>query len=163
WGWLGWMGLMLLMTWAWPTFIAPLFNKFTPLEDAALKERITALLERCGFKAQGVFVVDGSRRSSHGNAYFTGLGSHKRIVFFDTLLERRTHPEIQAVLAHELGHFKLKHVRKRLWVATGGSALALALLGWLTSQPAFYLAFGVATPSSHTALLLFAFVIPAFT
>jgi STE24 endopeptidase len=163
WAWGGWLALMLLMTWAWPTLIAPLFNKFTPLEDTELKARITALLERCGFKAEGVFVVDGSRRSSHGNAYFTGLGANKRIVFFDTLLERLSHAEIEAVLAHELGHFKLKHVRKRLLVSMAGSFFALALLGWLTAQPDFYAAFGIQTPSSHVALLLFMFVIPAFT
>jgi len=121
------------------------------------------LLQRCGFTSQGVFVVDGSRRSSHGNAYFTGLGRHKRIVFFDTLLERLTHPEIEAVLAHELGHFKLKHVRKRLLPTLVASFGALALLGWLATQPAFFSAFGVQVPSSHAALLLFMFVTPAFT
>jgi STE24 endopeptidase len=163
WAWLGWLGLMLLMTWAYPAVIAPLFNKFTPLEDADLKARITALLERSGFKSEGVFVVDGSRRSSHGNAYFTGLGANKRIVFFDTLLERLSHTEIEAVLAHELGHFKLNHIRKRLLVSVAGSFVALALLGWLTASPSFYSAFGVQTPSSHVALLLFMFVIPAFT
>jgi STE24 endopeptidase len=162
WAWGGWLALMLLMTWAWPAFIAPLFNKFSPLEDAQLKERIESLLQRCGFTSQGVFVVDGSRRSAHGNAYFTGLGRHKRIVFFDTLLERLTHPEIEAVLAHELGHFKLKHVRKRLLATLAASLGALALLGWLAAQPGFYSAFGVDTPSSHAALLLFMFVAPAF-
>jgi STE24 endopeptidase len=162
WAWAGWLALMLLMTWAWPAFIAPLFNKFTPLEDAQLKGRIESLLLRCGFTSQGVFVVDGSRRSSHGNAYFTGLGRHKRIVFFDTLLERLTHPEIEAVLAHELGHFKLKHVRKRLMATVAASFGALALLGWLAAQPGFYSAFGVQVPSSHAALLLFMFVTPAF-
>src|SRR5262249_28990731 len=116
WAWAGWLALMLLMTWAWPAFIAPLFNKFSPLEDAALRARIESLLQRCGFTAKGVFVVDGSRRSSHGNAYFTGLGRHKRIVFFDTLLGHLTHSEVEAVLAHELGHFRLQHVRKRLLV-----------------------------------------------
>ncbi|MFL6599715.1 MAG: M48 family metallopeptidase [Steroidobacteraceae bacterium] len=163
WAWAGWLALMLLMTWAWPAFIAPLFNKFTALEDAPLKARIESLLQRCGFTSQGVFVVDGSRRSSHGNAYFTGLGRHKRIVFFDTLLARLTHAEIEAVLAHELGHFKLKHVRKRLLATLVASFGALALLGWLAAQPAFYSAFGVQAPSSHAALLLFMFVAPAFT
>jgi len=162
WAWAGWLALMLLMTWAWPAFIAPLFNKFSPLEDAQLKGRIESLLQRCGFTSQGVFVVDGSRRSSHGNAYFTGLGRHKRIVFFDTLLERLTHSEIEAVLAHELGHFKLKHVRKRLLATLVTSFGALALLGWLAAQPSFYSAFGVQVPSSHAALLLFMFVAPAF-
>jgi STE24 endopeptidase len=162
WAWAGWLGLTLLMTWAWPAFIAPLFNKFSPLEDAQLKDRIESLLQRCGFEARGVFVVDGSRRSSHGNAYFTGLGRHKRIVFFDTLLSHLTHDEVEAVLAHELGHFKLKHVRKRLLVSVAASFGALALLGWLAAQPAFYSAFGVQLPSSHAALLLFMFVAPAF-
>jgi STE24 endopeptidase len=160
--WVGWMGLMLLMTWAWPAFIAPWFNKFTPLADGELRGRIEALLQRCGFESEGVFVVDGSRRSAHGNAYFTGMGRHKRIVFFDTLLARLSHSEVEAVLAHELGHFKLKHVRKRLFVTMAGSLGALALLGWLTGQTPFYTAFGVPVPSSHAALLLFMFVMPAF-
>jgi STE24 endopeptidase len=162
WAWAGWLGLMMLMTWAWPAFIAPLFNKFSPLQDTELKARIESLLQRCGFTSEGVFVVDGSRRSAHGNAYFTGLGRNKRIVFFDTLLSRLTHSEVEAVLAHELGHFKLKHVRKRLVVTVAASFGALALLGWLTAQPAFYSAFGVQLPSSHAALLLFMFVAPAF-
>jgi len=160
--WVGWMALMLLMTWAWPAFIAPWFNKFTALQDPELQGRIEALLQRCGFESEGVFVVDGSRRSAHGNAYFTGMGRHKRIVFFDTLLARLTHSEVEAVLAHELGHFKLKHVRKRLFVTMAGSLGALALLGWLTLQTPFYTAFGVQVPSSHAALLLFIFVMPAF-
>ncbi len=162
WAWAGWLGLMLLMTWAWPAFIAPLFNKFSPLEDTELKARIESLLQRCGFTSEGVFVVDGSRRSAHGNAYFTGMGRHKRIVFFDTLLARLTHSEVEAVLAHELGHFKLKHVRKRLLLTVVTSLGALALLGWLTAQTPFYTAFGVQIPSSHAALLLFMFVTPAF-
>ena len=160
--WVGWMALMLFMTWAWPAFIAPWFNKFSPLQDTVLKSRIEALLQRCGFESEGVFVVDGSRRSAHGNAYFTGMGRHKRIVFFDTLLARLSHSEVEAVLAHELGHFKLKHVRKRLLATMAGSLGALALLGWLTAQPSFYTAFGVQIPSSHAALLLFMFVMPAF-
>lgn len=163
WAFAGWLGLMLLMTWAWPAFIAPLFNKFSPLQDTNLKARIESLLQRCGFTSRGVFVVDGSRRSAHGNAYFTGLGRHKRIVFFDTLLSSLTHSEVEAVLAHELGHFKRKHVRKRLFVAMAGSFGALALLGWLAAQPAFYVAFGVPTASSHAALLLFMLVAPVFT
>ena len=162
WAWAGWLGLMLLMTWAWPVVIAPWFNKFTPLADTELKTRIESLLQRCGFTSQGVFVVDGSRRSAHGNAYFTGLGRNKRIVFFDTLLERLTPAEVEAVLAHELGHFKLRHIRKRLLVTMAGSLAALALLGWLTAQTPFYTAFGVQMPSSHAALLLFMFVTPAF-
>ncbi len=160
--WVGWMALLLSMTWAWPAFIAPWFNKFTPLQDEELKARIEALLRRCGFESEGVFVVDGSRRSAHGNAYFTGLGRHKRIVFFDTLLARLSHSEVEAVLAHELGHFKLKHIRKRLWVTMAGSLGALALLGWLAAQTPFYTAFGVQIPSAHAALLLFMLVSPAF-
>jgi STE24 endopeptidase len=162
WAWAGWLGLMLLMTWAWPAIIAPLFNQFSPLEDAELKTRIDSLLQRCGFASEGVFVVDGSRRSAHGNAYFTGMGRNKRIVFFDTLLARLTHSELEAVLAHELGHFKLKHVRKRLLLTVVTSLGGLALLGWVAAQTPFYTAFGVQTPSSHAALLLFMFVTPAF-
>ncbi len=158
-----WLIVMFLMAWAWPAFIAPLFNRFTPLKDAPLKERIEALLERCGFASKGVFVVDSSRRSSHGNAYFTGIGRHKRIVFFDTLLEHLAHPEVEAVLAHELGHFRLKHVRKRLLLSIAMMFLALALLGWLTRQPGFYHALGVPVPSTHAALLLFVMVVPVFT
>jgi STE24 endopeptidase len=158
-----WLAFMLLMTWAWPAFIAPLFNRFSPLKDAALTARIEALLTRCGFASRGVFVVDNSRRSSHGNAYFTGIGRHKRIVFFDTLLERLGHREVEAVLAHELGHFRLKHVRQRLALSVAGSLIGLAVLGWLTGQPAFYAAFGVPRPSTHAALLLFVLAVPAFT
>ena len=163
WAWFGWLGLMLVMTWAWPVFIAPLFNRFSKLQDPTLEARIAALVERCGFRSQGVFVVDGSRRSAHGNAYFTGIGRHKRIVFFDTLLARLQHPEIEAVLAHELGHFRLHHVRQRLLVSMAASLAALALLGWLAAQPSFYTSFGITTPSSHAALLLFMLVGPAFT
>lgn len=162
WAWCGWMALMLLMTWAWSAVIAPLFNKFTPLSDSGLKARVESLLQRCGFKSEGVYVVDGSRRSAHGNAYFTGLGRNKRIVFFDTLLASLTPSEIEGVLAHELGHFKLRHVRKRLLATMITSFAALALLGWLAAQPAFYSAFGVSTPSAHAALLLFMLVTPAF-
>jgi STE24 endopeptidase len=162
WAWGLWLAFMLLMAWAWPAFIAPLFNRFSPLADAPLKERIEALLERCGFASKGVFVVDSSRRSSHGNAYFTGIGRNKRIVFFDTLLGTLAHPEVEAVLAHELGHFKLKHVRTRLWVSMAGALAGLGLLGWLAGEPGFYHALGVPTPSAHAALLLFALVVPAF-
>ena len=163
WAWLLWLAVMFIMTWAYPAFIAPLFNKFSPLKDETLKTRIEELLTRCGFKSQGVFVVDNSRRSSHGNAYFTGIGTNKRIVFFDTLLERLAHPEVEAVLAHELGHFSLKHVRKRLLVSIATTFIALAILGWLTGQPSFYSALGVPTPSTHTALLLFVLAAPFFT
>ena len=161
--WVVWVGFSLLITWAFPTFIAPLFNKFTPLADAELKQRTEALVARCGFASKGVFVMDGSRRSVHGNAYFTGLGRNKRIVFFDTLLERLQAPEVEAVLAHELGHFKLHHIRSRLFVSLLMSLGGLALLGYLAAQPWFYQAFGIATPAPHTALLLFLFVTPAFT
>jgi STE24 endopeptidase len=163
WAWGLWLAVMFLMAWAWPAFIAPLFNRFSPLEDQALRRRIEALLTRCGFASKGVFVVDNSRRSSHGNAYFTGIGRHKRIVFFDTLLERLAHPEVEAVLAHELGHFRLKHVRQRLWLSIAVTFVGLAVLGWLTGQAGFYKALGVPVPSTHAALLLFVLVVPVFT
>jgi STE24 endopeptidase len=155
-----WLAVTLLITWAWPAFIAPLFNKFSPLEDASLKDRIEALLVRCGFRSSGVFVIDGSRRSAHGNAYFTGIGRHKRIVFFDTLLEQLAAAEIEAVLAHELGHFRLRHVRQRLLVSVVTMLVGFALLGWLAGRPGFYRVLGVPTPSPHAALLLFALVVP---
>jgi len=161
--WFVWVGFTVLITWAYPSFIAPLFNKFTPLHDAALKERTEALLQRCGFSSRGVFVMDGSRRSVHGNAYFTGVGRNKRIVFFDTLLERLQIAEVEAVLAHELGHFSLHHVRWRLVLSLGLGLVGLAVLGFLAQWSDFYAAFGVTTPSSHTALLLFVFVLPVFT
>jgi len=163
WAWGLWLAFLLLMAWAWPALIAPLFNRFSPLADETLRQRIEALLGRCGFASRGVFVVDSSRRSSHGNAYFTGIGRNKRIVFFDTLLETLAHAEVEAVLAHELGHFKLKHVRTRLWVSMAGAFAGLALLGWLAGQPGFYQALGMPTPSAHAALLLFVLVVPAFT
>jgi STE24 endopeptidase len=162
WAWVLWLAVMLIMAWAWPAFIAPLFNRFSPLKDQSLRQRIEALLGRCGFASKGVFVVDNSRRSSHGNAYFTGIGRYKRIVFFDTLLERLAHPEVEAVLAHELGHFRLKHVRQRLLLSVFTTLAALALLGWLARQPGFYAALGVDVPSTHAALLLFMLVVPAF-
>jgi STE24 endopeptidase len=164
WWWLAafgcWLAVTLLITWAWPAFIAPLFNKFSPLEDASLKDRIEALLARCGFRSSGVFVIDGSRRSAHGNAYFTGIGRQKRIVFFDTLLKQLASSEIEAVLAHELGHFRLRHVRQRLLVSVVTMLVGFALLGWLAGKPGFYLALGVPTPSAHAALLLFALAGP---
>ena len=160
WAWLVWMGFTLLMTWAYPTFIAPLFNRFTPLTDAGLRERIERLLKRCGFRASGIFVMDGSKRSGHGNAYFTGLGRNKRIVFFDTLLETLEPDEIEAVLAHELGHFRRKHVQKRMFVMALMSLGGLALLGWLIQQPAFFTGLGVPEPSTYMGLLLFMFVTP---
>jgi STE24 endopeptidase len=164
WWWLAafgcWLAVTLLITWAWPAFIAPLFNKFSPLEDASLKGRIEALLARCGFRSSGVFIIDGSRRSAHGNAYFTGIGRHKRIVFFDTLLQQLASAEIEAVLAHELGHFRLRHVRQRLLVSISTMLAGFALLGWLAGRGGFYRVLGVPVPSPHAALLLFALVVP---
>lgn len=163
WAWLVWLAVSLTLVWAAPRFIAPLFNRFSPLEDAALRKRVESLLARCGFTAGGgVFVMDGSRRSAHGNAYFTGFGRNKRIVFFDTLLERIDPDEIEAVLAHELGHFRLHHVRQRLAVSSLSMLAGLALLGWLARQPAFYAALGVTVPSPAMALLLFLVVVPVF-
>lgn len=160
--WLVWSGFNLLMLAVYPTFIAPLFNKFVPLADEALKTRIEALLQKCGFKSQGLFVMDGSARSSHGNAYFTGFGSSKRVVFFDTLLSRLNGDEIEAVLAHELGHFRHHHVMKRIALLFAVSFAGLALLGWLVGQPWFFTGLGVETPSNHMALLLFLLVSPVF-
>jgi STE24 endopeptidase len=156
-------GFSILMGWAFPTFIAPLFNKFTPLEDQTLRQRIETLLERCGFRSQGIFVMDGSRRSGHGNAYFTGLGSNKRIVFFDTLVNALSHSELEAVLAHELGHFKRKHVLKMLLAGAVMTLIAFAVLGWLMGQDWFYAGLGVHVQSNATALLLFMLASPAFT
>lgn len=163
WVWLVWSAFQLLMLAVFPTVIAPLFNKFQPLQDEALKARIESLLQRAGFKSQGVFVMDGSRRSSHGNAYFTGFGAAKRIVFFDTLLSQLSHDEIEAVLAHELGHFKRRHILKRIAMAFGLSLLLLWTLGQLLHAPWFYLGLGVAAPSTAMALILFFMAIPAFT
>ncbi|MFA5242054.1 MAG: M48 family metallopeptidase [Sulfuricella sp.] len=161
--WLAWMGFNLLILTLYPTVIAPLFNKFSPLEDQRLATRIEALLQKCGFKSQGLFVMDGSKRSSHGNAYFSGLGASKRIVFFDTLLARLNHDEIEAVLAHELGHFKRRHVIKRILSMFILSLAGLWLLGWLMPQGWFYQGLGVTTRSTDTALLLFMLVSPFFT
>jgi STE24 endopeptidase len=161
--WVVWVAFSVLVTWAWPTLIAPLFNKFTPLADEALKQRTESLLARCGFASKGVFVMDGSRRSVHGNAYFTGVGRNKRIVFFDTLIERLQAPEIEAVLAHELGHFKLHHVRSRLILSFLLGLAGLALLGALAEWPQFYAALGVREAAPHKALLLFMIVLPVFT
>ncbi|MBP6280287.1 MAG: M48 family metallopeptidase [Rhodocyclaceae bacterium] len=163
--WLVWMGFNLLVLFLFPTVIAPLFNKFTPLQDEALKTRIEALLTRCGFTTSGLFVMDGSRRSSHGNAYFSGFGRAKRIVFFDTLLERLTPPEIDAVLAHELGHFRHKHIVKRIVFMAFASLALLWLLAQLMTQPWFFIGLGV-TPvgagDTPLALLLFSMVMPVF-
>ena len=160
--WLVWALFNLLMLAVYPTFIAPLFNKFSPLKDKALKLRIENLLTKCGFKSQGLFVMDGSSRSSHGNAYFTGFGASKRVVFFDTLLERLNADEIEAVLAHELGHFKHQHVTKRIAMMFVVSFLGLALLGWLINQPWFYYGLGVTHISTYMALMLFLLVSPVF-
>ena len=160
--WVVWSLFNIVMLAVYPTFIAPLFNKFTPLADESLKTRIETLLIKCGFKSQGLFVMDGSARSSHGNAYFTGFGSSKRVVFFDTLLSRLNGEEIEAVLAHELGHFKHHHVIKRIVMMFGLSLLGLALLGWLMNQTWFYNGLGVTTPSNHMALILFLLVSPVF-
>jgi STE24 endopeptidase len=160
--WVVWSAFNLLMLSVYPTFIAPLFNKFHPLTDEALKARIEALLTKCGFKSQGLFVMDGSSRSSHGNAYFTGFGASKRVVFFDTLLERLDADEIEAVLAHELGHFRHHHVIKRIALLFAVSFAGLALLGWLTHQAWFFNGLGTATPSNYMALLLFLLVSPVF-
>jgi STE24 endopeptidase len=161
--WLVWAGFSLLLTWAYPVFIAPLFNRFRPVSDAELARRLEALVSRCGFASRGIFVMDGSRRSAHGNAYFTGLGTQKRIVLFDTLLERLNGAEVEAVLAHELGHFRMRHVRKRLLLNLAAGLAALFVLAWLAQWPTFYSMFGVAQPSAHAALVLFAFALPVVT
>lgn len=160
--WAIWMGFSLLMMWAYPAFIAPLFNKFSPLDDETLRQRIEALLSRCGFKSNGIFIMDGSRRSSHGNAYFTGLGDNKRIVFFDTLLKSLTPDEVEAILAHELGHFKRRHIQKRIGAVAAISLIGLAILGWLLQYQPFYIGLGVSQPSTYIALLLFMLVSPLF-
>jgi STE24 endopeptidase len=161
--WVAWSAFNLLILAIYPTFIAPLFNKFSPMQDETLKRRIEGLLDRCGFRSQGLFVMDGSRRSSHGNAYFTGFGRSKRIVFFDTLLSRLEHAEIEAVLAHELGHFKRRHVIKRMIWLFAAALGFFWLLGQLMQQSWFYHALGVDNPSTAMALALFFLVLPVFT
>jgi STE24 endopeptidase len=164
--WVVWIAFNLLLLWLFPTVIAPLFNKFEPLTDASLKTRIEGLLARCGFASKGVFVMDGSKRSAHGNAYFTGFGAAKRIVFFDTLISRLSGDEIEAVLAHELGHFAKKHVIKRIAWSFMISLVALALLGWLAQQAWFYVGLGTDPTIAMRnvfALLLFFLVLPVFT
>ena len=173
WTWALWMGFSLLMLVIYPTVIAPLFNKFQPLQDESLTERVTQLMARCGFAAKGLFVMDGSRRSAHANAYFTGFGAAKRVVFFDTLLQQLTPPEVEAVLAHELGHFKHRHIIKRIAGLFAASLAGLALLGWLSQQDWFYAGLGVApnlppamggaVPNHALALLLFMLAVPLFT
>ena len=161
--WVGLTAFSLLMTWAYPKFIAPLFNKFQPLEEGEVASRINALLERTGFNSKGVFVMDGSRRSAHGNAYFTGFGKNKRIVFFDTLLKHLTPSQIEAVLAHELGHFKRKHIVKGMLLSVLMTLIGFGVLAWLMLQPWFYTSFGISQPSTYMALILFVLVSPVFT
>jgi STE24 endopeptidase len=167
WAWAVWMGFNLLALVLFPTVIAPLFNKFKPLEDETLKARVTALMQRCGFAAKGLFVMDGSKRSAHANAYFTGFGAAKRVVFYDTLLKQLNPGEVDAVLAHELGHFKHKHIIKRIVSMFAMSLVGFALLGWLSSQVWFYTGLGVqpnlAGANDALALLLFLLVVPLFS
>ena len=160
--WIAWMAFNLAILMIYPTFIAPLFNRFTPLADPALADRIEALLARCGFRSKGLFVMDGSKRSTHGNAYFTGFGAAKRIVFFDTLLSRLAPGEVEAVLAHELGHYRRYHVWKRIALLFAFSLALLWLLGQLIGETWFYAGLGVATPSTAAALLLFFLAAPVF-
>ena len=166
WAWGAWTGFQLLMLVLYPTVIAPLFNKFEPLPDESLKARVQQLMQRCGFSAKGLFVMDGSRRSAHANAYFTGLGAAKRVVFFDTLLAKLSPGEVEAVLAHELGHFKHRHVLQRMVFLFAASLAGLALLGWLSTQPAFFTGLGVQpnldAPNDALALLLFGLAVPPF-
>ncbi len=161
--WLFWSAFNLLLMFVYPTWIAPLFNKFSPLEEGEMKSRVEALLARCGFRSSGLFVMDGSKRSSHGNAYFTGFGNNKRIVFFDTLLTRLEPPEVEAVLAHELGHFRKKHVLKRMIAMFAGSLAFLWLLGQLIDAPWFYTGLGVDAQNTALALILFFLAMPVFT
>ncbi|MBN8749612.1 Protease HtpX [Xylophilus ampelinus] len=167
WAWAALTGWMLLLQFILPTWIAPLFNKFEPLEDLTLKQRVNALMARCGFKAKGLFVMDGSRRSAHANAYFTGFGASKRVVFFDTLLKQLSAGEVEAVLAHELGHFKHRHIVKRMVMMFGLSLVAFAVLGWVSRHTWFYTGLGVQPnmtgPNDALALLLFMLAVPVFT
>ena len=171
WAWGFWMGFNLLLMVIYPTFIAPLFNKFQPLEDESLKARVTALMQRCGFSAKGLFVMDGSRRSAHANAYFTGFGAAKRVVFYDTLLRQLAPGEVEAVLAHELGHFKHRHIVQRGVMRVAFSLAGFALLGWLSTRGWFYTGLGVipnlsldgSAPNDALALLLFMLAAPVFT
>ena len=179
WAWAVWMGFNMLLMVVYPTFIAPLFNKFQPLQDESLTTRVTALMQRCGFAAKGLFVMDGSRRSAHANAYFTGFGAAKRVVFYDTLLRQLSPGEVEAVLAHELGHFKHRHIVRRMVLLFALSLAGFALLGWLMAQEWFYSGLGVrpslsllvtnlpasmpAEPNDALALVLFLLVVPVFT
>ncbi|HMN93112.1 MAG TPA: M48 family metallopeptidase [Hydrogenophaga sp.] len=167
WAWAVWMGFNLLLLVLYPTLIAPLFNKFEPLQDETLKARVSALMQRCGFAAKGLFVMDGSRRSAHANAYFTGFGAAKRVVFFDTLLQQLEPAEVDAVLAHELGHYRRRHILQRLVLLFALSLGGFALLGWTSGQVWFYTGLGVEpsmdSPNDALALLLFVIVVPLFT
>lgn len=167
WAWAAWVVFNLALLVVYPTVIAPMFNKFTPLADEALANRVQSLMQRCGFAAKGLFVMDGSRRSAHANAYFTGLGASKRVVFFDTLLSKLSPQEVEAVLAHELGHFRHRHVLQRMVMIFAGSLVGLALLGWLVQQQWFFVGLGVspnlAAPNDALALLLFALALPLAT
>ncbi len=161
--WLLWLGFSLFMVWAYPVLIAPFFNRFKPLRQPGIRKRIQELLRRTGFRSRGIYVVDSSRRTAHGNAYFTGFGRSKRIVFFDSLLKTLCENEVEAVVAHELGHFKLHHIVKHIVVIAFVSLAGLALLGWLTGRPWFYAGLGVPMPSDYVALVLFLLVGPVFT
>jgi STE24 endopeptidase len=161
--WLVISGFSLFMMWVYPTWIAPIFNKFEPLEEGETLNRITSLLNRCGFNSNGIFVIDGSKRSSHGNAYFSGFGRKKRIVLFDTLLKLLSDDELEAVLAHELGHFKKKHIIKGMAISFATTLLALAILAWLMKTEWFYTSLGISQASTYIALLLFTLVMPVFT
>ena len=174
WAWCVWMGFNLLLMVVYPLFIAPIFNKFQPLDDESLAARVTSLMKRCGFAAKGLFVMDGSRRSAHANAYFTGFGAGKRVVFYDTLLKQLTPEEVEAVLAHELGHFKHKHITRRIIGMFAMSLLGFALLGWLATKGWFYTGLGVmpnfsmpgvagSAPNDALALLLFMLAVPIFS
>jgi len=161
--WAVWTSFSLFIAWAYPTWIAPIFNKFSPLEEGDTLTRIKSLLSRCGFNSDGIFVIDGSKRSSHGNAYFSGFGKNKRIVFYDTLLESLNDDELEAVLAHELGHFKRKHIVKGMLITITITLVALGILAWLMKSDWFYTSLGVSTPSTYMALLLFSIATPVFT
>ncbi|MEK7816364.1 MAG: M48 family metallopeptidase [Pseudomonadota bacterium] len=161
--WVLWTGFTLFLIWAYPTLIAPLFNKFRPLKPGSMRRRIQALLRRTGFRSSGIFVIDSSRRTSHGNAYFTGFGRNKRVVFFDSLLASLREKEIIAVLAHELGHFKRGHITQRLMLTTVLSLAGFALLGWLMGQEWFYAGLGMRQPSPHAAFMLFVLTGPVFS
>ncbi len=163
WAWVFLTAFQLVITWAYPRFIAPIFNKFTELPDGEVKDTVLALLKRCDFVSKGLFVMDASKRSAHGNAYFTGFGKNKRIVFFDTLLEKLTPKEVEAVLAHELGHFKRKHIMKKMGVIFLMSFIGFAVLGLAYSSPVFYHAHGVSQASPYMAIILFTLIAPVYT